>query len=65
MKENTAYLKQQAEDARALYRKGVITRKEAIEQIKPYEKIFNEVSAEKAKIYKLKPQRFSIIAYLR
>lgn len=65
MKENIAYLKQQAEEARTLYRSGAITREEAIKQIKPYMKIFNEVSLEKAKQYHLKPQRFSINAYLR
>lgn len=65
MKDNIAVLKQNAESARALYRSGAITREEAIEQIKPYQKVFNEVSAEKAKAYKLKPQRFSINAYLR
>lgn len=65
MKDNIAYFKQQAENARTLYRSGAITREEAIKQIKPYMKIFNEVSLEKAKQYHLKPQRFSINAYLR
>lgn len=65
MNNNIAELRQKAEEARALYRAGAITREEAIEQIKPYQKIFNEVSVEKAKKYNLRPQRFSVNAYLR
>lgn len=65
MTEKNVYLKQQAEEARALYRSGAISREEAIERIKPYQKAFNDLSAEKAKKFGVKPMKFSIMAYLR
>lgn len=65
MNDNIAVLKKNAEEARILYRAGAITREEAVKLIKPYEKAFNAVSAEKAKLYHLRPQKFSVNAYLR
>lgn len=65
MKDNIAVLKQKAEEARMLYRAGAISRDEAVKLIKPYQQAFNEVSVEKAKQYHLRPQRFSVNAYLR
>lgn len=65
MNTNIAILKQKAEEARALYRTGAITRDEAVKMIKPYQTAFNEISVEKAKQYHLRPQKFSVNAYLR
>lgn len=57
--------REKAFEARILYNKGVITRKEAEEMIAPYKEVFNKKSRELAEKYHVRPQRFSMAAFLR
>lgn len=57
--------KEKAFEARILYNKGAITRKEAEIMIAPYKAIFNKKSKELAEKYHVRPQRFSMAAFLR
>ncbi len=50
---------------RSKYNAGLITREQAKKEIEPYAKHFNEVAAEKAKKYNVKPQKFSFIGFMR
>lgn len=50
---------------RDMYRAGLITREQAKKDIKPYAEFFDEVAAEKAKKYGMKPQKFSFIGFMR
>lgn len=65
MTQEITTIKQQAEDARTLYRMGFITREEAAKAIEPYKQAFNAKSKELAKKYRMKPQLFSLAGYLR
>lgn len=58
-------LRMQAEHARARYRKGIISREEAVKLIEPFKKAFEVKSKELAKLYGVRAQRFSMNAYLR
>lgn len=58
-------LRNQAEEARFLYRTNQITLEEAKKRIQPYAEKFNEKSKELAKKYHVKAQRFPMLAYLR
>lgn len=55
----------QAELFRNRYISGELTRGEAENGIKPYQKLFNERSAELAAKYNQKPKRFSMSEFLR
>jgi len=57
--------KQRALEAKCLYNRGVISREEAIRMIEPYKQAFNKKSVELAAKYNVRPQRFSIAAFLR
>lgn len=57
--------KEKAFEARLLYNKGAISREEAIRMIEPYKQAFNKKSFELAAKYNVRPQRFSIAAFLR
>lgn len=62
---NTDELRMQAEQARAEYRRGMITREEAKKRIDPFKIAFEAKSKELAKKYGLRAQKFSLTAYLR
>lgn len=62
---NTDELRMQAEQARAEYRRGMITREEAKKRIDPFKVAFETKSKELAKKYGLRAQKFSLTAYLR
>lgn len=62
---NTDELRMQAEQARAEYRRGMITREEAKKRIDPFKVAFEAKSKELAKKYGLRAQKFSLTAYLR
>lgn len=47
------------------YNLGVISRKEAKEQLKEYEEFFNEKSKQLAKKYNQKPMKFSFNSFMR
>lgn len=57
--------KDKAFEARLLYNKGAITREEAERMIAPYKAAFNQKSRELAEKYHVRPQRFSMAAFLR
>ncbi|MDR2833841.1 MAG: hypothetical protein LBV67_09005 [Streptococcaceae bacterium] len=65
MKVETFELKQQAEQARTLYRIGKLSRNEAKEQIEPYVTAVNKKSVEIAKKYNQKPRLVSVIGFMR
>lgn len=54
-----------AQEVRALYRAGFISREEAKKRIKPYQEHFDKVSKEKAKKYNMRPMKFNFIAFMR
>jgi len=58
-------LRAKAEEARALYRMGMISKKEAKIIINPYIDAVNEKSRELAKKYQQKPRYVSFEAYCR
>lgn len=58
-------IKARAEETRALYRMGVIDRKEAKERIKEYEAEFNAACAKIAAKYKKRPYKFNFNAFMR
>ena len=58
-------LRMEAEQARAEYRRGLITREEAKKRIDPFKVAFEAKSKELAKKYGLRAQKFSLTAYLR
>ena len=62
---NTDEIRMQAEQARAEYRRGMITREEAKKRIDPFKVAFEAKSKELAKKYGLRAQKFSLTAYLR
>lgn len=62
---NTDELRMQAEQARAEYRRGMITREEAKKRIDPFKVAFEAKSKDLAKKYGLRAQKFSLTAYLR
>lgn len=58
-------LRAQAEEAKALYNIGKMTRAEAKAIIEPFIKMANERAVEIAKKYNMKPKKISFIAYVR
>jgi hypothetical protein len=62
---NTDELRMEAEQARAEYRKGLISREEAKKRIDPFRVAFEAKAKELAKKYGVRPQKFSLTAYLR
>lgn len=62
---NTDDLRMEAEQARAEYHKGMISREEAKRRIDPFRVAFEAKSKELAKKYGLRAQKFSLTAYLR
>ncbi|MBQ6554473.1 MAG: hypothetical protein IJR45_01020 [Firmicutes bacterium] len=65
MTDEIATLKQQADEAKVLYRLGHITRAEAEKMIAPYKEAFNKKSKEIAAKYNMRPKLFSVAAFLR
>lgn len=61
--ENKLYY--EALNIRDLYRRGEIDHKEAKLRIKKFEKMFNELSKEKADKYGMKPKLFNFNAFMR
>lgn len=57
--------KEKALRARFLYNTGQITFKEAEEMMEDFKQIFNKRSAEIAKKYNQKPQKFSVKMFIR
>ena len=62
---NNDALRMEAEQARAEYRRGIISREEAKRRIEPFRVAFEAKSKELAKKYGLRAQKFSLTAYLR
>jgi polyhydroxyalkanoate synthesis regulator phasin len=62
---NIKSLQAQAEEAKALYKIGSITREEAQKKIDPYINAFNAKSEELAKKFNQKVKRISLVTYLR
>lgn len=58
-------LRNQAEQAKVLYKGNVISRKKAVEQIQPYADAFNEVSQRLAKKYNQRHKPFKVVSFLR
>lgn len=58
-------LKNQAEEARAAYRAGVISREKAIEIITPYLAVANQYAVDLAKKYGQRPRKIGMLSYLR
>jgi hypothetical protein len=58
-------LYEQALNTKTLYRRGLISREEAKEQIKPYEDYYNGKVVEIAKKYNRKPVKFSFASFMR
>jgi hypothetical protein len=65
MAHELAVLKEQAEKARVLYGRNLITRKEAQEQCKPYIEAFNAKATEIAKKYNQRPKKISFATFIR
>ena len=57
--------KRLAEENRALYRLGEVSRDEAKKYIMPYIDAFNQKSTEIAKNYKMSPQKISFAKFCR
>lgn len=58
-------LKAHAEQGRALYRRGEITRKQAQDMCKPYIDAFNARSKEIAKKYNQRPKTINFAGFVR
>lgn len=58
-------IRREAEKARAMYRRGEISRKQAKEMMAPFEMAYNEKSKELAKKYNVKAHKFNFSAYVR
>ena len=52
-------------ETKTLYRKGIISREEAKERIKPYEDFYNKKVVELAKKYNQKPVKFNFSSFMR
>lgn len=65
MTDESRLLREQAECAKIGYLSGEMTRKEAAERIKPYAAAFNVKSKELAAKHHMRPQKFSLTAFLR
>lgn len=65
MNQEAQVLKAQAEEYKALYKQGLISRKEAALYIKPYIDFANNKSKELAKKYNVKPKLISLVSFLR
>jgi hypothetical protein len=63
--DNIKSLKDRADKARILYKKNLITREEAIAEIKPYIEACNKKSEAIAKKYKQRPKLLNVASYLR
>lgn len=63
--EDTKDIRRKAEEGRCLYRKGMITRTEAENDIRPYIELCNTRAKEIALKYKQKPRYVSIHGFLR
>jgi hypothetical protein len=50
---------------RKLYRTKIIDKKTALEELKEFINVFNELSLDKAKKYKQKPKLFNFSAFMR
>lgn len=65
MRKEHEELKNQAEEARAAYRAGVISREKAIEIIIPYLAVANQYAVDLAKKYGQRPRKIGMLSYLR
>lgn len=65
MTDEIRLLREQAECAKIGYLSGGLTWEEAAERIKPYAAAFNEKSKELATKHHMRPQKFSLTAFLR
>lgn len=65
MNDEVKALKDRADKARILYKRNLITRDEAIAEIKPYIEVFNEKSKAIAKKYNQRPKLLNVASYLR
>lgn len=58
-------LYQEAVEVRNQYRRGLISREQAKERIKPYEEYYNETVVRLAKKYNQKAKKFSFSSFIR
>lgn len=65
MSQEIQVLKDKAEEYRALYRAGQVTREEAVVHIAPYVDRFNEKSKEIAKKFNQRPKTISVAKFMR
>lgn len=65
MTDEIRLLREQAECAKIGYLSGELTREEAAERIRPYAAAFNEKSKKLAVKHHMRPQKFSLAAFLR
>ena len=65
MKEEIKKLKQQAENAKYLYKTNAIDRQTAKEEIMPYIEEYNEKSLEIAKKYNQKAKKLTFASFVR
>lgn len=54
-----------AQETKILYKAGIITQRQAKEQLKPYEDHFNATSERIAKKYNQRAKRFSFSSFMR
>ncbi|BFH66237.1 hypothetical protein J27TS7_10830 [Paenibacillus dendritiformis] len=65
MDKEISYLKEQAETYRALYKRNMVSRQEALESVTPYIDAVNQKSVSLAKKYNLRPKLVNVSSYLR
>lgn len=61
----TIKLKDRADKARIMYKQNLISREEAIAEVKPYINLFNAKSKEIAKKHGCRPKFINFISYIR
>lgn len=64
-KKDLDILREEAREVRIKYQNGLISYKQAEEELQEYIKEFNRVSKEKAKKYGLRPQKFHLMKFLK
>ena len=65
MNERIKALKDQADKARILYKKNIISRETAYLEIMPYIVTYNETSVRIAKKHKVRPKSLNFASYIR
>lgn len=65
MNKENLQLKEKAQEGKALFLSGTISKKEALEYMNPYIKKYNEVAKEKGLKYNVKPKLVSFSNLIR